>query len=280
MAKRKAVQDAEVAAKTRREGPADRQHRPRQGQVDRRLRAGAAACSAMAAGSASCSSSRAPGTPARRTPLPPSATASTGTRWARASPGRRRTRRATSRPPSAPGARRCELMADPTIGLVDPRRAQHRAALRLSRSRRGRRGAAGAPRRPARRRHRPQRQAGADRRRRSGDRDGAGQAPLRGRREGPEGHRVLGMSTLGIAPPRYRVFAIPPLRLALRPFGKLTAQGSTPLPHFVRGEDGRQARGRRILSPDIRGRGVEAKPRRRGGQPNSAQSPATGTLGA
>ena len=42
MAKRKAVQDAEVAAKTDREGPADRPHRHRQGQVDGRLRPAAA----------------------------------------------------------------------------------------------------------------------------------------------------------------------------------------------------------------------------------------------
>ena len=85
-----------------------------------------------------------------------------------------------------------ELMADPTHRAGHPRRAQHRAALRLSRPRRGRRGAAGAARRSARRRHRPQRQAGADRRRRPGHRDDAGQASFRGRREGAKGHRVLG----------------------------------------------------------------------------------------
>ena len=84
-----------------------------------------------------------------------------------------------------------ELMADPTIGAARPRRAQHRAALRLSRSRRGGRRARGAPARPARRRHRPQRQAGADRGRRPRHRDDAGQAPLRRRREGAAGHRVL-----------------------------------------------------------------------------------------
>ena len=94
-----------------------------------------------------------------------------------------------------------ELMADPTHRAGHPRRAQHRAALRLSRPRRGRRGAAGAARRSACRGHRPQRQAGADRRRRSGHRDDAGQASFRGRREGAEGHRVLGrMSVLDVAP--------------------------------------------------------------------------------
>ena len=211
----------------------------------------------MAGGSASCSSSRAPGTPARRTPLPSSATASSGIRWARGSPGRRRTRRATSRPPSAPGARRCELMADPTIGLVDPRRAQHRAALRLSRSRRCRRGAAGSPRRSARRRHRPQRQAGADRRRRPGDRDDAGEAPFRGRREGAKGHRVLGMSTLGIAPTCCRVYAFP---LSVSPDidpsgGRSDGSGlDTSRPLRDGAEDGREARGRRNPLPHMRGR--------------------------
>ena len=48
-----------------------------------------------------------------------------------------------------------------------------------------------APRRPACRRHRPQRQAGADRGRRSRHRDDAGQAPFRGGREGAGGDRVL-----------------------------------------------------------------------------------------
>ena len=42
MAKRKAVQDAEVAGKTDREGPPHRPHRHRQGQIDRRLRPRAA----------------------------------------------------------------------------------------------------------------------------------------------------------------------------------------------------------------------------------------------
>ena len=43
MAKRKAAQDAEVAVKAdRRKGPADRPHRPRQGQVDGGLRPRAA----------------------------------------------------------------------------------------------------------------------------------------------------------------------------------------------------------------------------------------------
>ena len=56
---------------------------------------------------------------------------------------------------------------------------------------------------PARRRHRPQRQAGADRGRRSRDRDDAGEAPLRGRREGAAGHRVLRMRRA--APHSFRV---------------------------------------------------------------------------
>ena len=92
-----------------------------------------------------------------------SATRSNGTRWAKASPGRRRTARATSPRPSAPGPRRSELMADPAIRLIVL--DELNIALRYDHldARRGGRGAAGAPRRPARRRHRPQRQAGADR---------------------------------------------------------------------------------------------------------------------
>ena len=54
-----------------------------------------------------------------------------------------------------------------------------------------RRRACGAPAGPACRRDRPQRQAGADRRRRSRHRDDAGQASLRRRREGAARHRVL-----------------------------------------------------------------------------------------
>ena len=67
MAKRKAVQDAEVAGKTIAEGPADRPHRPRQGQIHGRASGSRCACSAAANASAWCSSSRAPGTPASAT---------------------------------------------------------------------------------------------------------------------------------------------------------------------------------------------------------------------
>ena len=49
------------------------------------------------------------------------------------------------------------------------------------------------PRRPAHHRHRPQRQARTDRRRRSGDRDDAGQAPVPQRGQSPAGHRVLSL---------------------------------------------------------------------------------------
>ncbi len=84
-----------------------------------------------------------------------------------------------------------ELMADPSFGLVilDELNIALRyeyldlasvvAALQR------------AARRAARRRHRPQRQAGADRGRRPRDRDDARQAPLRRRREGASRHRVL-----------------------------------------------------------------------------------------
>src|SRR3546814_21186803 len=50
------------------------------------------------------------------------------------------------------------------------------------------------------RRHRPQRQTRTDRGRRPSDRDDRDQASLPGRREGPEGHRIL---TAG-APPMFQ----------------------------------------------------------------------------
>ena len=53
-----------------------------------------------------------------RTAVDASAIRSCGTRWARASPGRRRTARATSPRPSAPGTKAEELMADPSIRLL------------------------------------------------------------------------------------------------------------------------------------------------------------------
>ena len=64
-----------------------------------------------------------------------------GIRWARASPGRRRTARATSPRPRRAWAKARELMADPGDPAARARRTQHRAALRLSAARRGRRGA-------------------------------------------------------------------------------------------------------------------------------------------
>ena len=74
--------------------------------------------SGAAGASAWCSSSRAPGRPASAPRSSASATRSTGTRWARASPGRRRTARATSPPPRRAWAQALELMADPTIRLI------------------------------------------------------------------------------------------------------------------------------------------------------------------
>ena len=73
----------------------------------------------------------------------------------------------------------------------DPRRTQHRPALRLPAARRSRRDAAAATAGPPRRRHRTQRQARADRGRRPRHRDDAREAPFLRRREGPGRHRVL-----------------------------------------------------------------------------------------
>ena len=88
-------------------------------------------------------------------------------------------------------AKALELMADPTISLVVL--DELNIALRydyLDLDARGR-GAEGAAARPACRGDRPQRQAGADRGGRSRHRDGRGEAPFRRRREGAAGHRVL-----------------------------------------------------------------------------------------
>ena len=113
------------------------------------------------------------------------------TRWARASPGRRRTASATSPPPAPPGRRRKALIRDPTIRLVllDELNIVLRydylpldEVLAFLRAEAGR---------YACHRHRPQRQARADRDRRSGHGDDAGEASLPLRREGAGRDRVL-----------------------------------------------------------------------------------------
>ena len=88
-------------------------------------------------------------------------------------------------------AKALELIADPSIGLVVL--DELNIALRYDYLDLDRVVAALKARRdgPPCRGHRPQRQAGADRGRRPGDRDGRGKAPFRRRREGAEGHRVL-----------------------------------------------------------------------------------------
>ena len=95
MANRKAAQDAEVASKTIREGTADRPYRHGQGQIDRGLRPRAAHGRQRREMRAWCNSSRAHGTPASGACWRASAIRCAGTRWAKASPGRRRTKRAT-----------------------------------------------------------------------------------------------------------------------------------------------------------------------------------------
>ena len=150
----------------------------------RRPSASRSARSARAGGSASCSSSRACGTRAS------ARAAKFGDRsrahaWAKASPGTPRTAPATSPPPTRLGKAQ-ELMADPSFALV--LLDELNIALRYDYlPSPGGGGAEGAPTRPACRRHRPQRQAGADRRRRPRHRDDAGQAPFRAGIKAQEG---------------------------------------------------------------------------------------------
>ena len=163
MVKRKAVQDAEVAAKPILEkgllivhtGPA---------RASRRRRSGSrCARSGGAFGSAWCSSSRAPGRPASAWASSASGPRSNGARWARASPGRRKTAPATSRRRCAAWGEARRMMADPSIRLLVL--DELNIALRYDYLPLAEVVAALGARRPrsACRRHRPQRQAGADR---------------------------------------------------------------------------------------------------------------------
>ena len=190
MVKRKAVQDAEVARQDHREGPADRPYRPRQGQVDGRLRPCAAHARPRLAGR------RRAVHQGRLAHGERDALAAFGDQVSWHTMGEGFTWETQDHARDIAAAERAwakarELMADPSDRPRRARRAQHRAALRLSRL--AEVVAALTARRagPACRRHRPQRQAGADRGRRSRHRDDAGEASFRRRREGAARHRVL-----------------------------------------------------------------------------------------
>ncbi len=106
MAKRKARAGCRSRGQEDREGPADRPHRHRQGQINRGVRARAAHARPQQA-------SRRRAVHQRRMAIGPSAMRwrssairCPGTPWAKASPGTRRISNATSRRPSAPGRRR------------------------------------------------------------------------------------------------------------------------------------------------------------------------------
>ena len=176
MAKRKAVQDAEVA-QDHREGPPHRAHRLRQGKIDRCVRP----CVAHARSRPSH----------RRRAVHQGAWHSAerdaldrfGDQVAWHTMGEGFTWETQDRARDIAAAERAwakalELMADPQLCAGDSRRAQHRAALRVSRPRRRRCGAHSAAAEPARCRHRAQRQAGAGRGRRPRHRDDAGEAPF------------------------------------------------------------------------------------------------------
>jgi cob(I)alamin adenosyltransferase len=68
----------------------------------------------------------------QRRRLPSSATASSGTRWAKASPGRPRTSKRDVAAAEKAWEKALELMADESDRARHPGRAQHRASLRLS----------------------------------------------------------------------------------------------------------------------------------------------------
>ena len=90
------------------------------------------------------------------------------------------------------------LMADPEIHLLLLDELNIVLRYDYLPDRRGGGNAEGAAAGPACRGHRPQRQAGADRGRRSGHRDDHGEASLPLRREGADGDRVLTMATAAI----------------------------------------------------------------------------------
>ena len=174
-----------------REGPADRPYRHAARASRRPLSVWRCACSAAAGASASCSSSRARGIPASATRCRTFGdqvvwhTMGEGFTWE--TQDRARDIAAAERA----WAKARELMARPDIRLIildELNIALRYDYLPLDD---GLRRACRAPAGSACRRHRTQRQAGADRRRRSRHRDDAGQASLRRRREGAARHRVL-----------------------------------------------------------------------------------------
>ena len=122
---------------------------------------------------------------------PSSAIRSPGTRWARASPGRHRISSRDIAAAERAWGKAQELMADPSFDLVIL--DELNIALRYDYLPLDRVIATleSAPAQSACRRHRAERQAGADRSGRPRHRDDAGEAPFRRRREGAGRHRVL-----------------------------------------------------------------------------------------
>ena len=107
-----------LATKTEERGLADRPYRRRQGQIDRRVRHGAALPRPRHAGRHRAVRQGRLGHRRARPCWRGFPISSPAARWARGSPGTRRTAPATSPPPAPPGRWRKAMIADPSYRLV------------------------------------------------------------------------------------------------------------------------------------------------------------------
>ncbi len=117
-----------------REGPAHRPHRQGQGQIDGRVRPAAARARARLQGRRRAVRQGCLGYRRAHAPFQASAIRSSGTRSAKASPGKRRTASATSPPPSAPGRRRSSSWPIPPSACSSSMSSTSRCATIISTS--------------------------------------------------------------------------------------------------------------------------------------------------